>query len=138
MTPGEVADLLIRDYRVSNALNLDGDGSTTMAMQDPISQSGRLLTVSSDNPLGRAVGSNLAVFAEATPERVMPLEIALSTNSVVLSWPGMAAGWMLQSALDADADGWADVSIQAQLLGDRFQVALPYPRRCQYYRLVQR
>jgi hypothetical protein len=31
----EVADLLRNEYQVWNALNLDGGGSTTMAMQDP-------------------------------------------------------------------------------------------------------
>ncbi len=35
LTLSEVADLLIRDYGVWNALNLDGGGSTTMAMEDP-------------------------------------------------------------------------------------------------------
>ncbi|MBI3469809.1 MAG: phosphodiester glycosidase family protein [Candidatus Solibacter usitatus] len=63
MTVAEVADLLIRDYAVFNALNLDGGGSTTLAMQDPITHLGRIMNASSDNPQGRAVASNLAVFA---------------------------------------------------------------------------
>jgi exopolysaccharide biosynthesis protein len=63
MTVGEVADVLIRDYHVYNALNLDGGGSTTLAMDDPVTHSARIVNVSSDNPEGRSVGSNLAVFA---------------------------------------------------------------------------
>ncbi len=63
MRVGEVADLLIRDYKVYNALNLDGGGSTTMAMENPVTHVGAIVNVSSDNPNGRAVGSNLAVFA---------------------------------------------------------------------------
>jgi len=63
MTVGEVADLLIRDYSVSNALNLDGGGSTTLAMENPATHRGELLNVSDDNPAGRSVGSNLAIFA---------------------------------------------------------------------------
>jgi hypothetical protein len=63
MTPGEVADVLTRDYSVYNALNLDGGGSTTLAMEDPVTHVGRIVNVSADNPAGRAVGSNLAVFA---------------------------------------------------------------------------
>jgi len=63
MTVGEVADLLIRDYGVHNALNLDGGGSTALAMRDPASGVARLLNVSSDGPAGRAVASSLAVFA---------------------------------------------------------------------------
>jgi exopolysaccharide biosynthesis protein len=52
-----VADVLIQDYGVGQALNLDGGGSTTLAID------GRIVNVSSDNPGGRKVGSSLAVFA---------------------------------------------------------------------------
>ena len=63
MQVGEVADLLIRGYGVYNALNLDGGGSTTLAMEDPLTHAASIVNVSSDNPNGRAVGSSLAVFA---------------------------------------------------------------------------
>ena len=59
----EVSELLIHDYKVYNALNLDGGGSTTLAMEDPNTHLGKIMNVSSDNLNGRAVGSNLAVFA---------------------------------------------------------------------------
>lgn len=65
MSVGEVADLLIKDYGVFNALNLDGGGSTTLAMEDPATHAGEIRNVSSDSPNGRAVGSNLAIFAIA-------------------------------------------------------------------------
>jgi hypothetical protein len=68
MSVGEVADLLIHDYGVYNALNLDGGGSTTMAMQNPVTGIGGIINVSSDNPSGRAGGSNLVVFAAPVPE----------------------------------------------------------------------
>jgi exopolysaccharide biosynthesis protein len=67
MKVGEVADLLIRDYGVYNALNLDGGGSATLAMENPVTHIGGIVNVSSDNPSGRSVGSNLAVFAAAAP-----------------------------------------------------------------------
>ena len=63
MTVGEVAAMLIQDYGVWNALNLDGGGSTSMAMENPVTRTGSLVNTSSDNPAGRAVGSSLAVFA---------------------------------------------------------------------------
>jgi len=63
MTGAEVADTLIRDYSVVNALNLDGGGSTTLAMENPTTHVAELVNVSDDNPRGRYVGSNLAVFA---------------------------------------------------------------------------
>jgi hypothetical protein len=63
MPVGEVASALIRDYGVWNALNLDGGGSTSMAMEDPATGEAALVNTSSDNPAGRAVASSLAVFA---------------------------------------------------------------------------
>lgn len=65
MKVGEVADTLIRDYRVWDALNLDGGGSTSMAMEDTTTHEVRLVNTSSDNPAGRLVADSLAVFAAA-------------------------------------------------------------------------
>jgi hypothetical protein len=59
----EVARVLIEDYSVWNALNLDGGGSTSMALADPATGLAALINTSSDNPAGRSVGSSLAVFA---------------------------------------------------------------------------
>jgi hypothetical protein len=59
----EVADLLISDYGVCNALNMDGGGSTSLAMVDPVTGIGGFVNSSSDNPNGRTNASGLAVFA---------------------------------------------------------------------------
>lgn len=59
----EVAAMLIRDYQVWNALNLDGGGSTTIAWVDPATGEPAVLNASSDNPDGRSVATSLAVFA---------------------------------------------------------------------------
>jgi len=56
MKIGEAADLLLKDYGVYNALNLDGGGSSTMVID------GKIVNRSTDNPNGRAVGSNLGVL----------------------------------------------------------------------------
>ena len=61
MKVGEVADVLIKDFEVYDALNLDGGGSTSMAMQ-MADGSAKLVNVSMDGTTGRKVGSNLAVF----------------------------------------------------------------------------
>src|SRR5262245_57377211 len=68
MGVSEVADLLIRDYNVCNALNMDGGGSTSLAMVDPATGVGALVNSSSDNPNGRSVASGLAVFAASDIE----------------------------------------------------------------------
>lgn len=63
MRLSEVANVLIRDFDVFEALNLDGGGSTTMAMEDPLTGNHSIVNVSSDNPLGRVVATSLVVFA---------------------------------------------------------------------------
>jgi Phosphodiester glycosidase len=74
LSVGEVADILINDYGVYNALNLDGGGSTTLAMEHPITHARSIVNVSSDNPNGRAVASSLAVFAPA--DTIAPATVA--------------------------------------------------------------
>ena len=64
MTCGQVAEILVSDYGVYNALNLDGGGSTTLAMQDPKTHAGKIVNVPSGSPNARAVASSLAVFAD--------------------------------------------------------------------------
>jgi hypothetical protein len=66
LTVGEVAQILIRDYGVHNALNLDGGGSATLAIQDPKTFEGRVLNSPAGSADERRVGSNLAVFAPLT------------------------------------------------------------------------
>ena len=62
---GSIVEILMNEYGVYNALNLDGGGSTSLAMADPITGVGQLVNHSADSdPLGRAVGSNLAIFAQ--------------------------------------------------------------------------
>ena len=63
MRVSELADVLIRDYGVWNAVNLDAGGSTTLAMEDPATHEAAVVNASSDNPKGRSVASSLAIFA---------------------------------------------------------------------------
>jgi len=82
MQVGEVADLLRTDYQVWNALNLDGGGSTTMAMEDPVTHVRRVVNAPSDVP-PRAEASNLAVYSDGVPP----------TTTAALSPPANANGW---------------------------------------------
>jgi hypothetical protein len=63
MRLSEVAGVLIDVFGVADALNLDGGGSTTMAMAAP-GGTPAIVNVSSDNPAGRPVATSLAVFAQ--------------------------------------------------------------------------
>jgi hypothetical protein len=96
MTVREVAELLRRDFHVTDALSLDGGGSTTLAMADPTP---RVVNV----PVGaadaagtqRAVGSNLAVFASPVPRNTptsasAPASAPAPTRALLA--PGAQAG----------------------------------------------
>ncbi|MEY4094861.1 MAG: hypothetical protein RLZZ53_2060 [Acidobacteriota bacterium] len=63
MRLSEVAAVLIRDFAVFNALNLDGGGSTTMVMEGA-NGAPAIVNVPSDGSAGRSVATSLAVFAQ--------------------------------------------------------------------------
>ena len=65
MMIGEVADLLIRDYGVYNALSTDGGGSVSLAMEDPVTHVRTLVNSQSNGAFAREVASSLAVFASS-------------------------------------------------------------------------
>jgi hypothetical protein len=106
---GEVADLLKNDYGVWNAFNLDGGGSTTMAVEDPVTHLRKLVNVPADNP-PRMEASNFAVYSDA----VAPVTTATSDP------PANANGWNqttvnvsleatdLASGLNDTPAGWVD------------------------------
>jgi hypothetical protein len=114
---GEVADLLKNDYGVWNALNLDGGGSTTMAVEDPVTHVRKLVNVPADTP-PRMDASNLAVYSDA----VDPVTTA------TVDPPPNANGWHqgavtvsldatdLASGLTDTPAGWVDV-LQYSLAG---------------------
>ncbi len=60
LTVYEAADLLLNRYRVWNAIQLDGGGSTTLAMVDPATGVAGLLNTPSERP-PRSVGASLLV-----------------------------------------------------------------------------
>jgi hypothetical protein len=110
MQVGEVADLLKNDYGVWNALNLDGGGSTTMAVEDPVTHMRKLVNTPSDNP-PRLEASSLAVYSDG----VDPVTVA------IVDPPPNANGWNrtavtvsldatdLASGLNDTPAGWVDL-----------------------------
>ena len=109
MQVGEVADLLKNDYGVWNALNLDGGGSTTMAVEDPVTHMRRLVNVPADNP-PRLEATNLAVYSDA----VNPITTATITPAPnARGWNQMAVNVTLEatdlaSGLNDTPTGWVD------------------------------
>lgn len=69
MSVREVADMMRKDFAVWNALNLDGGGSTTMAMQDPMTKVRRLINTPSDGSPTRTVATSIVVFAKPLPQK---------------------------------------------------------------------
>jgi phosphodiester glycosidase len=117
MRVGEVADVLL-GYGVWNALNLDGGGSTSMAMQDPADDVRKVINVTSDAPPGRVEASNLAVYSDG----VLPVTTAAATPAANVN------GWNnsdvtvgldatdLRSGIAGPLPGWVD-QVQYSLSG---------------------
>lgn len=106
MPVGEVADMLINSYGVYNALNLDGGGSTSMALRDPVTHVGGLVNASSDNSLGRLVGGNLAVFAVPEPATLAMLGSAMLTLLACKGRRQKNAAWVAALVVSAAALGF--------------------------------
>ena len=110
MQAGEVADLLKNDYGVWNALNLDGGGSTTMAIEDPSTHLRRLVNVPADNP-PRLEATNLAVYSDAinpvTTAAVSPAPNANGWNQAGVTVDLEATD--LASGLNDTPPGWVDL-----------------------------
>ena len=138
MTVGEAADLLMADYHVYNALNLDGGGSTSMALQDPVTHLGQIVNVSGDVSAGRATGSNLAVFAVPYPPGPLLSLTVTATNGVIVSWPAPSTGWQLQENPGLAPTNWVNVCAIPWCVGDRVQVNLLPQAPGRFYRLMNR
>jgi hypothetical protein len=110
MQVGEVADLLKNDYGVWNALNLDGGGSTTLAVEDPVTHARNLVNVPADNP-PRLEASNFAVYSDAidpvTTAAVDPPPNANGWNRAAVSVSLEATD--LASGLTDTHAGWVDL-----------------------------
>src|SRR5688572_3983136 len=110
MQVGEVADLIKNDYGVWNALNLDGGGSTTMAVEDPVTHLRKLVNVPADNP-PRLEATNFAVYSDAvdpvTTATVNPPPNANGWNQAAVSVSLEATD--LASGLNDTPAGWVDL-----------------------------
>ena len=138
MTVAEAAELLMRDYQVHDALNLDGDGSTSMAIEDPVTHVGRTFNASSGGAEGRPVGCNLAVFA---PEAGLPGESRLtlswlSQGQLHLRWRASTNLWELQQAPSPVSSTWQRCEFEPFLAGECWQVNLPSRESALFYRLA--
>jgi hypothetical protein len=114
MRGDEVADLLMRDFQIHNALNLDGGGSTTMALQDPLTLARAVVNRPAENPNGnppgRSEATSFAVYSDGerpvTTATVTPAANANGWNNsavtVSLSATDTATG------LNGPFPGWVD------------------------------
>jgi hypothetical protein len=136
MTVGEVADFLIREWSIYQALNLDGGPSTAVAMQDPLTGERRLMNEPYAGTEGPALGSNLCVFAPENPDPDRLLKIESTRDHVVLSWPDKTRRWTLQETSAALQNQWAPVSGTRQSRDGRIEVRLTLTSETTFYRLL--
>jgi len=114
MRVDEVADLLMRDFQIHNALNLDGGGSTTVALQDPSTQARKVVNVPAENPNGnppgRSEASSFAVYSDAelpiTTATVTPAPNANGWNNTAVTVALNATD--LATGLTSTFPGWVD------------------------------
>ncbi len=71
LTVYEAADLLLHRYGVQSAIQLDGGGSTTLAMVDPLSGVAGVINTPSDRP-PRSVGASLLVMVQTEKRSQAP------------------------------------------------------------------
>lgn len=67
----------------------------------------------------------------------VPVELTHSGTNVVLSWPGSATNYTLQSATSLSAHAWSNVVITPTLDAGRFNVTNPMDPRGGFYRLIK-
>ncbi|HEU0106111.1 MAG TPA: phosphodiester glycosidase family protein [Vicinamibacteria bacterium] len=117
MQGGEVADLLKNDYGVWNAFNLDGGGSATMAVEDPVTHVRKLVNVPAETP-PRMEASNFAVYSDAvdpvTTATVDPPPNANGWNQAAVT-VHLEATDLASGLIDTPA-GWVD-QLQYSLAG---------------------
>lgn len=81
MTVSEEVDYLLATFGIFNLINLDGGGSTTLTMEDPVTHVDRVINSVSTQ---RFVGSSLAIFASpVVPEP--PLLVLFGVGLIVAS-----------------------------------------------------
>ena len=85
-----------------------------------------------------AGGHSLALVANDEPPPVMPLQIARSDETLVLSWPATAVGFRVQTAETlSSATAWNPLSTVPVLTGDRYIVNVPLEQVQWFFRLVK-
>ena len=71
-------------YNAVNARNLDGGGSTTMALQDPVSKTRSVINSSSNGSSPRIVATSLVVFADPQIAVEQPLGTNLTSGAAAI------------------------------------------------------
>ena len=138
MTVADAAELLMRDYQVHDALNLDGDGSTSMAIEDSATHVGRTFNTPSGGVEGRPVGCNLVVFA---PDAGLPGEPRLALgwmnqDQLHLWWRASAVQWELQQAPSPLSLTWRRCELEPSLASGCWQVIFSPREPAAFYRLA--
>lgn len=137
MSVGEVADFLIQEFRIHQALNLDGGPSTSIALQDPLTGVRRLMNRPPGSNEGPALGSNLCLFAPDIPEPDRLLKIEWRASQVFLSWPQSPRHWRVEESNDLSRGQWQLLTTIPLSKDHRFEVQLRPQSEPTFYRLSE-
>lgn len=137
MTVGEVADFLIQELNIHQALNLDGGPSTSIALQDPLTGVRRLMNRPPGGTEGPALGSNLCLFAPDIPEPDRLLKIEWRASQVFLSWPQSPRHWRVEESNDLSRGQWQPLTTIPMSKDQRFEVQLRPQSAPTFYRLSE-
>lgn len=137
MTVGEVADFLIQELNIHQALNLDGGPSTSIALQDPVTRVRRLMNRPPGGNEGPALGSNLCLFAPDNPEPDRLLKIEWRSDQVLLSWPNSPRHWHVEESHDLSRGEWHPLSTIPVSKDHRSEVQLRPQSQTAFYRLSE-
>jgi len=128
--------LLAADYDpASGQVTATLSGSTDLDTQV-------LVFLGQDNAITSTPGT-VPAFSGLTTEPVAllpPLRLSVAVaapNSIVITWPNLVPGVILQQSVASNATNWSDVTNSPVVVDEQVEVLIPNPTTGSLYRLVQ-
>lgn len=120
----------------AGAIYATSDGGKSWQQSGTITGYFNSIACSSDGTKWVASEGGYAAGYIYTLQTSPALQISLSSNAVLLSWPGSATGYVLEQSPDPGAAGqWLSLTNSPQTANGKFQVSLPLAAGRNFFRL---